>query len=77
MSITEAKSKLGHVVVMILQAGILDKFKNVPLSSGLDLVCFAGAVFISSASVFLLSRLAMRRSKITSGTMKQSVLDDQ
>ncbi|XP_039118513.1 uncharacterized protein LOC120254488, partial [Dioscorea cayenensis subsp. rotundata] len=62
MSITEAKSKLGHVVVMILHAGILDKFKNVPLSSGLDLACFAGAVFISSASVFLLSRLAMRGS---------------
>ncbi|KAJ0981780.1 hypothetical protein J5N97_010035 [Dioscorea zingiberensis] len=65
LSITEAKSKFGHALMMILQAGVLDKFKNVPLSSGLDLACFAGAVFISSASVFLLSKLAMKKSSKT------------
>ncbi|OAY79576.1 uncharacterized protein LOC109721133 [Ananas comosus] len=61
-SISEAKSKLGHAIMLILHAGVLDKFKNVPLISGLDLACFAGAVFVSSASVFLLSKLTTQRS---------------
>lgn len=61
-SISEAKSKLGHAIMLILHAGVLDKFKNVPLISGLDLACFAGAVFVSSASVFLLSKLTTQQS---------------
>ncbi|XP_038974803.1 uncharacterized protein LOC103696925 isoform X1 [Phoenix dactylifera] len=62
-SISEAKSKIGHAILLILQTGMLEKFKNVTLASGLDLACFAGAVFISSACVFLLSKLTMQRSK--------------
>ncbi|KAH7848704.1 hypothetical protein Vadar_006415 [Vaccinium darrowii] len=58
-SVTQAKSKIGHAIIMILQVGMLEKFKNVPLVTGLDLACFAGAVFISSACVFLLSRLSI------------------
>jgi len=37
--------------------GVLEKFKSVPLVTGLDMACFGGAVLASSASVFLLSKL--------------------
>ncbi|XP_057469394.1 uncharacterized protein LOC130758483 [Actinidia eriantha] len=57
-SVTQAKSKMGHAVIMIMQVGVLDKFKSVPLATGLDLACFAGAIFVSSACLFLLSRLS-------------------
>lgn len=56
-SISQAKSRLGHAVVMLLQAGALEKFKNVPLTTGLDLACFAGVLIFLSASMFLLSQL--------------------
>ncbi|KAK9113205.1 hypothetical protein Scep_020724 [Stephania cephalantha] len=61
--ISQAKSKIGHAVLMILQVGVLDKFKNVPIVTGLDLACFAGAVLISSACIFLLSKLAVDRTQ--------------
>ncbi|KAE9607353.1 hypothetical protein Lal_00026861 [Lupinus albus] len=56
-SIEKAKSKIGHAVMMILQVGILDKFKDIPLVTGIDLACFAAAIFTSSASIFVLSKL--------------------
>ncbi|XP_022951147.1 uncharacterized protein LOC111454079 [Cucurbita moschata] len=56
-SVSEAKSKIGHAVMMILQVGVLEKFKSIPLSSATDLACFAAAILISSASIFFLSRL--------------------
>ncbi|OMO87650.1 hypothetical protein CCACVL1_08846 [Corchorus capsularis] len=57
-SVSQAKSKIGHAVMMLLQAGVLEKFKSIPLVSSLDLACFAGAVFISALSIFVLSRLS-------------------
>ncbi|KAF8377472.1 hypothetical protein HHK36_030851 [Tetracentron sinense] len=62
-SVSEAKSKIGHAVLMILQVGVLEKFKSTPLVNGLDLACFAGAILISSASIFLLSRLSPGETK--------------
>ncbi|XWS24309.1 hypothetical protein CRYUN_Cryun28dG0090200 [Craigia yunnanensis] len=56
-SVSQAKSKIGHAVMMILQVGVLEKFQSIPIVTSLDLACFAGAVFASSASIFLLSRL--------------------
>nr|GMD09533.1 uncharacterized protein LOC109169728 [Ipomoea batatas]GMD89053.1 uncharacterized protein LOC109169728 [Ipomoea batatas] len=56
-SVMQAKSKIGHAVVMILQVGVLEKFKEIPLVTSLDLACFAAVVFVSSACVFLLSKL--------------------
>ncbi|KAJ7958080.1 UPF0114 domain-containing protein [Quillaja saponaria] len=56
-SIGQAKSKIGHAVIMILQGGLLEKFNNIPLVTGFDLACFAGAVLISSACIFMLSKL--------------------
>ncbi|XVE69966.1 hypothetical protein DITRI_Ditri10aG0033400 [Diplodiscus trichospermus] len=58
-SVSQAKSKMGHAVMMILQVGVLEKFKSIPIVTSLDLACFAGAVFVSSACTFLLSRLSV------------------
>lgn len=57
-SVSQAKSKIGHAIMMILQVGMLEKFKNIPLATSLDLACFAGAVLFSSACIFLLSKLS-------------------
>ncbi|XP_057975514.1 uncharacterized protein LOC131162913 [Malania oleifera] len=59
-SFSQAKSKIGHVVTLLLQVGVLEKFKSTPLVNGLDLACFAGVVLISSACIFLLSSLSTR-----------------
>lgn len=59
-SVSEAKSRLGHAMMMILQVGVLEKFQSVPLATGLDLACAAAAILLSSACVFLLSRLFIR-----------------
>ncbi|PHU20826.1 hypothetical protein BC332_11977 [Capsicum chinense] len=62
-SVMQAKSRIGHALIMLLQVGVLEKFKNIPVINGLDLACFAGAVFVSSICVFILSRLAVTTSK--------------
>ena len=59
-SIVQAKSRFGHAILLLLQAGVLEKFKSVPLVTGIDMACFAGAVLASSAGVFLLSKLSVR-----------------
>ncbi|XP_074580716.1 uncharacterized protein LOC141837166 [Curcuma longa] len=60
-SISDAKSRLGHSILLILQAGVVEKLKAVEMASGMDLACFAGAVFVSSACVFILSKLSIPR----------------
>ncbi|KAK6938756.1 Uncharacterized protein family UPF0114 [Dillenia turbinata] len=57
-SVSQAKLRIGHAVMTILQVGLLEKFRSIPLVTGLDLACSAGAVLLSSVSVFLLSRLS-------------------
>ncbi|KAF2309949.1 hypothetical protein GH714_005731 [Hevea brasiliensis] len=58
-SVTQAKSRIGHAAMMILQVGLLEKFKNIPLVTSLDLACFAGSVLVSSACIFILSKLSV------------------
>uniref|UniRef100_A0A7C8YUN9 Uncharacterized protein n=1 Tax=Opuntia streptacantha TaxID=393608 RepID=A0A7C8YUN9_OPUST len=60
-SLSQAKSRIGHAVMMILQVGILEKFKDMPLATSLDLACLAGAVVVSSACIFVLAKLAASR----------------
>ncbi|KAI3737046.1 hypothetical protein L2E82_27041 [Cichorium intybus] len=60
-SVTQAKSMIGYALMLLLQVGVLEKFKSVPLVTGLDLACFAGAVFVSSAGLFILSKLSLER----------------
>jgi hypothetical protein len=62
-SVAQAKTKVGHAVLLLLQAGVMEKFTDVPLVNCADLACFAGAVLASSASVFLLSRLMIPRNQ--------------
>ncbi|PIN19112.1 hypothetical protein CDL12_08223 [Handroanthus impetiginosus] len=64
-SAMEAKSKIGHAVIMILQVQLLEKFKSIPVTNGMDLACFAGAVFLSSACIFVLSRIYGSRAETT------------
>ncbi|KAH6778855.1 hypothetical protein C2S52_010092 [Perilla frutescens var. hirtella] len=63
-SAMEAKSKIGHAVMLILQVQVLDKFKSIAVTNGMDLACFAGALFLSSASIFVLSKIAVARVEI-------------
>ncbi|XP_004238210.2 uncharacterized protein [Solanum lycopersicum] len=62
-SVMQAKARIGHALIMLLQVGVLEKFKNIPVVNGLDLACFAAAVFVSSICVFILSRLAVTNTK--------------
>ncbi|GAB2291343.1 hypothetical protein Dimus_025601 [Dionaea muscipula] len=57
-SMAQAKTLIGHAVLMILLVGVLEKFNSIPLVTCLDLACFAAAVLISSACIFLLSKLS-------------------
>lgn len=56
-SVNELKTKLGHVIVMILLVGLLEKSKLVEISSTRDLLCFSASILLSSGSLYLLSRL--------------------
>ncbi|EPS64310.1 hypothetical protein M569_10479, partial [Genlisea aurea] len=51
----QAKLKIGHAVIMILQVQVLEKLKSVAVTNSLDLAFIAGAVFLSSVSLFILS----------------------
>ncbi|KAL3340544.1 hypothetical protein AABB24_028935, partial [Solanum stoloniferum] len=62
-SVMQAKSRIGHALIMLLQVGVLEKFKNIPVVNGLDLACFAAAVFVSSICVFILSRIVVTNTK--------------
>ncbi|GKB74752.1 hypothetical protein Tco_0936164 [Tanacetum coccineum] len=56
-SVTQSKSMIGFSLMLLLQVRVLEKFKSIPLVTGLDLACFAGAIFVSSAGLFILSKL--------------------
>lgn len=54
----ELKTKLGHVIVMLLLIGLFDKSKKAAINTPVDLLCFCASVFLSSSCLFLLSKLA-------------------
>lgn len=56
-SVNELKTKLGHVIVMLLLIGFFDKTKKAAILSPLDLLCFSASVLLSSGCLFLLSKL--------------------
>ncbi|XP_010439722.1 PREDICTED: uncharacterized protein LOC104723110 [Camelina sativa] len=56
-SVSELKTKLGHVIVMLLLIGLFDKSRKVAITSVTDLLCISVSIFFSSACLFLLSRL--------------------
>lgn len=59
-TIAELKTKVGHVIVMLLLIGSFDQSKRVPISTGLDMLCFSTSILVISASIFLLSRLSRK-----------------
>ena len=56
-SLDEMKSKLGHVIVMILLVGMFEKSKKVPVNNALELLFFSGSVCLAAGCLFLLSKL--------------------
>ncbi|EOA17242.1 hypothetical protein CARUB_v10005515mg [Capsella rubella] len=56
-SVSELKTKLGHVIVMLLLIGLFDKSRKVAITSVTDLLCISVSIFFSSACLFLLSKL--------------------
>ncbi|RWW85618.1 hypothetical protein BHE74_00005680, partial [Ensete ventricosum] len=56
-SVNELKTKLGHVIVMVLLVGMFEKSKKVTISSTADLLCFAASILLSSSCLYLLSKL--------------------
>ncbi|KFK28595.1 hypothetical protein AALP_AA7G017900, partial [Arabis alpina] len=56
-SVSELKTKLGHVIVMLLLIGLFDKSRKIAITSVTDLLCISVSIFLCSACLFLLSRL--------------------
>eukprot|EP00850_Spirogloea_muscicola_P002619 SM000010S04257 [mRNA] locus=s10:495426:497216:- [translate_table: standard] len=56
-SLDELKTKLGHVIVMILLVGMFEKSKKVIIRSSVDLLGFSCSIFVASGSLYLLSKL--------------------
>lgn len=56
-TVNELKTKLGHVIVMLLLIGLFDKSKKAVILSPVDLLCFSASILLSSGSLFLLSKL--------------------
>ncbi|WOL13206.1 hypothetical protein Cni_G21975 [Canna indica] len=56
-SVNELKTKLGHIIVMVLLVGMFEKSKKVTISSPTDLLCFAASILLSSGCLYLLSKL--------------------
>ncbi|KAK9102792.1 hypothetical protein Sjap_020046 [Stephania japonica] len=45
-SVNELKTKLGHVIVMVLLIGLFEKTKRVEINTSMDLLCFAASVLL-------------------------------
>ncbi|ESW30079.1 hypothetical protein PHAVU_002G122800 [Phaseolus vulgaris] len=56
-TVDELKTKLGHVIVMLLLIGLFDKSKKASIHTPVDLLCFCVSVLLSSGCLFLLSKL--------------------
>ncbi|CAM6099246.1 unnamed protein product [Calypogeia fissa] len=56
-SLDELKTKLGHVIVMILLVGMFEKSKKVIVHTSMDFLCFSASILLSSGALYLLSIL--------------------
>ncbi|KAF8085610.1 hypothetical protein N665_0658s0012 [Sinapis alba] len=56
-SLDELKTKVGHVIVMILLVKMFERSKMVTIATGLDLLSYSVCIFLSSASVYILHNL--------------------
>lgn len=56
-SLDEMKTKLGHVIVMILLVGLFEKSKKIAVNSAAELLMFSASVALAAATLIILSRL--------------------
>ncbi|KAB2627497.1 hypothetical protein D8674_021115 [Pyrus ussuriensis x Pyrus communis] len=56
-SLDELKTKVGHVIVMILLVKMFERSKMVQITTGLDLLSYSVCIFLSSASLYVLHNL--------------------
>lgn len=56
-SLDELKTKVGHVIVMILLVKMFERSKMVTIATGLDLLNYSICIFLSSASLYILHNL--------------------
>ncbi|KAL4600953.1 hypothetical protein ACB092_11G237100 [Castanea dentata] len=56
-SLDELKTKVGHVIVMILLVKMFERSKMVTISTGMDLLSYSVCIFLSSASLYILHNL--------------------
>ncbi|OIT37849.1 PREDICTED: uncharacterized protein LOC109240199 [Nicotiana attenuata] len=56
-TVSGLKTKVGHVIVMLLLIGLFEKSKKAVIHTPLDLLCFSASVLLCSGCLFLLSRL--------------------
>lgn len=56
-SLDELKTKLGHVVVMILLVKMFERSKAVTIATGADLLSYSISIFLTSAALLVLRHL--------------------
>ncbi|PON50311.1 hypothetical protein PanWU01x14_223970 [Parasponia andersonii] len=56
-SLDELKTKVGHVIVMILLVKMFERSKMVQITTGMDLLSYSICIFLSSASLYILHNL--------------------
>ena len=56
-SIDELKTKVGHVIVMILLVKMFERSKMVTITTGVDLLSYSVCIFFSAASLYILNNL--------------------
>ncbi|KAL9242615.1 hypothetical protein vseg_016601 [Gypsophila vaccaria] len=56
-SVNALKTKVGHVIVMLLLIGLFDKSKKAAINTPTDLVCFSASVLLCSGGLYMLSKL--------------------
>ncbi|XVF56544.1 hypothetical protein PTKIN_Ptkin06aG0129400 [Pterospermum kingtungense] len=56
-SLDELKTKVGHVIVMILLVKMFERSKMVTIATGMDLLSYSICIFLSSASLYILHHL--------------------
>lgn len=56
-SLDELKTKVGHVIVMILLVKMFERSKMVQITTGMDLLSYSICIFLSSASLYILHHL--------------------
>uniref|UniRef100_A0A1D1XRC1 UPF0114 protein in repA1-repA2 intergenic region n=1 Tax=Anthurium amnicola TaxID=1678845 RepID=A0A1D1XRC1_9ARAE len=56
-SVNELKTKVGHVIVMVLLVGQFKEIQKVGINTPKDLLCFTASILLSACGLFLLSKL--------------------